>query len=51
MVADIGDPTGETGIGEEDTVPETQRNRTTGTARFLVADEVVTLVGENAEAL
>ena len=46
MVADIGDPSGGTGTGVGDTVPETQRDRTTGMVRDLVADEVVTLVEE-----
>ena len=53
MVADIGDPSGGTGTGVGDTVPETQRDRTTGMVRYLVADEVVTLVegmGITAEA-
>ena len=45
-MAEIGDPTGGTGKGAGETVPETQRDRTTGTARDLLADEVVTLVGE-----
>ena len=46
MVAEIGDPTGETGKGAGETAPETQRDRTTGTTRYLVADEVVNLVRE-----
>ena len=44
MVEDIGDPVGDTGTEAGDTVSETQRDSTTGTARDLVADEVVTLV-------
>ena len=46
MVAEIGDPTGDTKTGAGDTVLETQRDSTTGTAQYLVADEVVTLVEE-----
>ena len=46
MVADIGDPTGGTGTGAGNRVPEPQRDRTTGTARDSVTGEVVTLVGE-----
>ena len=46
MLADIGDPTGETETGAGDTVPETQRDRTTGTAQDLVAYDVFTLVEE-----
>ena len=46
MVAEIGDPTGDTGTGAGHTVPETQRDRTTGTAPNLVVDEVVNLVEE-----
>ena len=46
MVADIGDPTGDNGKGAGETVPETRRDRTTGTAQDLAADEVVTLVGD-----
>ena len=46
MVAEIGDPTGDTGTGAGGTVSETQRYRTTGTARYSVADKVVTLVEE-----
>ena len=44
MGADIGDHAGDTGKGSGETVPETWRERTTGTARELVADKVVTLV-------
>ena len=46
MLAEIGDPTGDTGKGAGGTVPETQRDRTTGTAQDLVAEKVVTLVEE-----
>ena len=46
MVADIGDPTGDTGTGAGHTVPETQRDRTTETAQYSVAYGVVTLVEE-----
>ena len=46
MVAEIGDPTGDTGKGSGETAPETWRARTTGTAQDSVADKVVTLVGE-----
>ena len=46
MVAEIRDPTRDTGIGAGDTVPETQRDKTMGTAQYLVADKVVTLVKE-----
>ena len=46
MVEDIGYPTGDTGKGAGWKVTETQRDRTTGTAQDLVADELVTLVGE-----
>ena len=43
-MAEIRDPTGDTRTGAGDMVQETQRESTTGTARYLVADEVVTLV-------
>ena len=46
MVADIGDPMGDTGTGAGDMVPETHRDSTKGTAQDLVANEVVTLVEE-----
>ena len=46
MVAEIRDPTGGTEKGAGETVPETQRDRTTGTAQDLVEDKVVTLVEE-----
>ena len=46
MVTDTGDTTGDTGTRAGETVQETQGGRTTGTARDLVADEVVTLVEE-----
>ena len=46
VVTDIGDPTGDTGKGAGETVPETWRDRTTGTARDSVAYEVVTMVRE-----
>ena len=46
MVAEIRDPKEDTGKGVWETVAETRRERTTGTERDLVADEVVTLVGE-----
>ena len=46
MVAEIRDLTGYTGTGAGDTVPETQRDSTTDTAQYLVADKVVTLVEE-----
>ena len=44
MVAEIGDPTGDTGTGAVEAVPENRRDRTTGTARYLVAEILVTLV-------
>ena len=46
MVAEIGDPTGDTGKGAGKTAPETWRDRTTRKKRDLVAEKVVTLVGE-----
>ena len=46
MVAEIGDPTGDTGTGAGVTVKETQRDSTMGTAQDSVANEVVTLVEE-----
>ena len=46
MVAETKDPTGNNGKGAGETVPETRRDRTTGTAHDLVVDKVVTLVGE-----
>ena len=46
MVAEIRDPTGDTGKGVGETVPETWRDRTTGMAQDLVLEKVVTLVGE-----
>ena len=46
MVAEIRDPTGDTGKGAGEMVPETQRDRTMGTAQDSVADAVVTVVGE-----
>ena len=46
MVEEIRDTTRDTGKGAGETVPETWRDRTTGTAQYLVADDVVTLVGE-----
>ena len=46
MVAEIRDPTGDNGKGVGGTVPETRRDRTTETARDLMADKVVNLVGE-----
>ena len=46
MVAEIEDSNGDTGIGAEHMVIETQRDSTTGTAQYSVADEVVTLVEE-----
>ena len=46
MVEEIRDPTGDTGKGLGEMVPETRRGRTTRTAQDLVADKVVTLVGE-----
>ena len=46
MVAEIGDLTGDTGKGAGETVPETRRDRTIGTAQYSVAYEVVTLVVE-----
>ena len=49
MVAEIGDPTEDTVKGAMGTVPETQRDRTMGTAQDLVAKEVVTLVGDRTE--
>ena len=46
MVAEIGDPMGDTGKGTGETVLETRRDITMETAQDLVADEVVTMVGE-----
>ena len=46
MVAEIRDPTGDTGTGAGDTVPETHRDITMVTAQYSVADDVVTLVEE-----
>ena len=46
MVTEIRDPTGDTGKGAGKTVPETQRDRTAGTARDSVVYEVVAMVGE-----
>ena len=46
MVVEIGNPTGYTGIRAGDTVPENQRDITTGTVQDSVAYEVVTLVEE-----
>ena len=46
MVAEIRALTGDTGKGAGEMVPETWRDRTTGTAQDSVADEVVTLVRE-----
>ena len=46
MVAEIRDPTGNTGKGAGETVSETWRDRTMGTAQDLVVEKVVTLVGE-----
>ena len=45
-MTDIGDPTEDTGKGAGETVQETWRDRTTGTAWDLVAEKVVTLVGD-----
>ena len=47
MVAEIRDPTGDTGTGAGDTVPETQRYSTMGTAQYSVANKVVPLVEES----
>ena len=44
MVAEIGDLIEDTGKGAGGTVPETWRNRTTGTAQDLVVEKAVTLV-------
>ena len=46
MATEIGDPTGDTGTEAGVTVKETQRDSTTVTAQYLVADRVVTLVEE-----
>ena len=46
MVEEIRDPTGDTGKGEGGTVPETRRDRTTGTAQDFVVEEAVTLGGD-----
>ena len=46
MVAEIGDPTGDTGKGAGGTVPETWRDRTMGAAQDSLEDDVVILVGE-----
>ena len=46
MVAEIRNPTGNTGKGEGETVPENRRERNMGTLRDLVADKVFNLVGE-----
>ena len=52
--AKIEDPTGNTGTEAGVTVKENQRDSTTGTLRYLLADKVVTLVeetGTTAEAV
>ena len=46
MVAEIRDPTGDTGTGAGDTFQETQGYSTTVTAQDSVADKVITLVEE-----
>ena len=46
MVEEIRDITGDTGKVVGERVPETQREKTTGTAQDYVAEKVVTLVGE-----
>ena len=46
MVADIRDPTGNTGKGEGGTVAETWRDRTTRMAHDLEADKAFILVGD-----
>ena len=49
MVAEIGDPTEDTGKGAGGTVPETRRDGTTGTTQDLVAEEAVPLVVDRTE--
>ena len=49
MVAEIKNPMGETGKGAGEAVPETSRDRTTGTAQDLVADEALILVRYRTE--
>ena len=44
MAKEIRDHTGETGAGARVKFKETERDSTTGTAQYSVADEVVTLV-------
>ena len=46
MVAEIGDPTGDTGTGAGETLSETHRDRTMGAAQNLVAEKVVPLMVE-----
>ena len=48
--AEIGDPTGDTGTGAGVTVKEPQSYRTTGTARYSVADVVELETGTTSEA-
>ena len=48
-MAEIWDPTGDTEKGARETVPKTQRDRTTGMAQDLVADEAVILVEDKTE--
>ena len=50
MAEEIGDPTGDTGTGEEITAKETWRYSITGTARYLVAGVVEVEKGTTAEA-
>ena len=49
MVEESGDPMGDTGKGAGETVPETRRDRTTGTAQDSVAGVAVILVGDRTE--
>ena len=48
-MAEIRDPTRDTGKGAEGTLPETWMERTNGTAQDSVADKAVTLVGDRTE--
>ena len=50
-VADIGDPTGDTGTGLGVTVKETWRDSIIGTAKDLVADVAEVDTGTTAEAV
>ena len=49
MVVEIRDPTEDTGKRARVTVPETQRDITTGAAQDAVDEEAVMLVGDRTE--